>query len=221
MSTTRIPRIGIDIGRVIIDGSSHPHGGDTAFFQGDEETMLATPEMPEAFAAIGRLWGLFDGQVWLVSKCGPRVQARTERWLTAHRFSERTSVPRTNVRFCRERPDKRIHCVELGLTHFVDDRADVHQAIRGAVEHQFFFGPQKRRVPTYGVHVRDWTEAERAIEASLTSGSRVHVRQRLGLGDSGARQRRCPANRRPESRSPASTNGSALPRAAGRRGGPR
>jgi hypothetical protein len=126
MSTTRISRLGIDIGRVIIDGSSHPHGGDTAFFQGDEETMLATPEMPEAFAAIGRLWGLFDGQVWLVSKCGPRVQARTERWLTAHRFSERTSVPRTNVRFCRERPDKRIHCVELGLTHFVDDRADVH-----------------------------------------------------------------------------------------------
>jgi len=47
---TREPRLGIDIGRVIIDGSSHPVGGDTAFFQGDEGVMLATPEMPGAFA---------------------------------------------------------------------------------------------------------------------------------------------------------------------------
>jgi hypothetical protein len=45
-TTQRLPRLGIDIGRVIIDGSSHPEGGDAAFFQGDEATMLATPEWP-------------------------------------------------------------------------------------------------------------------------------------------------------------------------------
>jgi len=43
----REPRLGIDIGRVITNGPAHP-GGDTAFFQGDEATMLATPEMPGA-----------------------------------------------------------------------------------------------------------------------------------------------------------------------------
>jgi hypothetical protein len=45
MSTMREPRLGIDIGRVIINGPAHPGGGDTAFFSGDEATMLATPEI--------------------------------------------------------------------------------------------------------------------------------------------------------------------------------
>src|SRR5215831_11035774 len=145
-------RLGIDIGRVIIDGSSHPAGGDTAFFAGDEATMLATPEMPGSVAAITRLVALFDGRVWLVSKCGPAVQDKTLRWLDAHEFHGRTALPRDQVRFCRARADKRIHCVDLGLTHFVDDHPEVHEAIRGCVEHQYFFGPQRLPVPPYGVH---------------------------------------------------------------------
>src|SRR5260370_6150547 len=141
---TRQPRLGIDIGRVIIDGSSHPAGGDTAFFSGDEATMLATPEMPGSVAAIARLVTLFAGRAWLVSKCGPRVQGRTLRWLDAHDFYRRTGVPRDNVLFCRARPEKRAHCEALGLTHFIDDHPEVHAAIRGAVDHQYFFGPQRR-----------------------------------------------------------------------------
>jgi hypothetical protein len=88
----REPRLGIDIGRVIIDGSAHPDGGDTAFFAGDEATMLATPEMPGALAAIARLVTRFDGRVWLVSKCGPRVEARTRRWLAGHDIAGRTGL---------------------------------------------------------------------------------------------------------------------------------
>jgi hypothetical protein len=34
----REPGLGIDIGKVIINGPAHPGGGDTAFFSGDEET---------------------------------------------------------------------------------------------------------------------------------------------------------------------------------------
>src|SRR5262245_46189638 len=171
MDRQRAPRLGIDIGRVIIDGSSHPRGGDTAFFQGDEATMLATPEMTGGCEAIARLQELFGGEVWLVSKCGPRVQARTERWLAAHQFFERTGVPSGNLRFCRERPEKRVHCVELGLTHFVDDRPDVHEAIRDVVEHQYLFGPQRGLVPSWVAHVRDWREAERAIQCSLRTST--------------------------------------------------
>lgn len=162
-----IPRLGIDIGRVIIDGSSHPNGGDTAFFNGDEATMVATPEMPGAVDAIARLVDAFDGAAWLVSKCGPRVQARSERWLEANDFYRRTGLDPANLRFCRRRPEKRDICLDLGLTHFIDDHPEVHQAIQGAVQHQFFFGPQAAPVPRYGTHVPDWATTEAAIMATL------------------------------------------------------
>jgi tRNA(Leu) C34 or U34 (ribose-2'-O)-methylase TrmL len=168
MNENHEPRLGIDIGRVIIDGSAHPAGGDTAFFTGDEAVMLATPEMAGAFDAIARLAPRFGGRVWLVSKCGPRVQARTLRWLAGHDFHGRTGVPAGNVRFCRTRPEKRIHCEELGLTHFVDDQPDVHTAIDGTVEHQYLFGTKQGRVPRHVVRTRTWAEAERLITATLT-----------------------------------------------------
>ncbi|HET8683559.1 MAG TPA: hypothetical protein VFM54_17070 [Micromonosporaceae bacterium] len=163
----REPRLGIDIGRVIINGPGHPGGGDTAFFTGDEATMLATPEVPGAVDAIARLVTRFHGRVWLVSKCGQVVEARTRRWLDAHDFFRRTELPRDHVRFCRTRPDKRIHTEELGLTHFVDDHPEVHAAIQGSVVHQFFFGPQRQPVPDYGVPAPTWTDVERLIERSL------------------------------------------------------
>ena len=131
--------------------------------------MLATPEMAGSVEAISRLVDLFAGQVWLVSKCGPRVQARTLRWLAGHDFYGRTGLPHEHVRFCLTRPDKRIHCEELGLTHFVDDHPEVHSAIRGLVEHQYFFGSQREPVPGYGIQARDWTEAEALIRASLAA----------------------------------------------------
>ena len=166
MTSGREARLGIDIGRVIINGPSHP-GGDTAFFKGSEPVMLATPEMNGSVAAITRLTGLFSSRVWLISKCGTRVQDRTSRWLDHHCFFTRTGIPPGHLRFCRARAEKRIHCEELGLTHFVDDNPEVHDAIRGIVDYQYFFGPQQAPVPRYGVHVPDWQHAEAAIAASL------------------------------------------------------
>ena len=101
-------RFGVDIGRVIIAGPAHP-GGDTAFFSGDEATMLATPEVPGAVDALAHLVERFDGRVWLVSKCGPRVQERTRRWLAAHDVFGRAGLDPTAVRFCLRRPQKRAH----------------------------------------------------------------------------------------------------------------
>jgi len=164
----REPRLGIDIGRVIIDGSAHPAGGDTAFFDGDEATMLATPEMSGAVEAIAALVPRFGGRVWLVSKCGPRIQARSLRWLDAHDFYRRTGLPAENVRFCRARADKRIHCEELRLTHFVDDHPEVHAAIRGAVRFQYFFGPQKSAVPDYGIAAPTWPAVRQLIGGSIS-----------------------------------------------------
>lgn len=164
----REPRLGIDIGKVIINGPAHPGGGDTAFFTGDEATMLATPEMDGAFPVIARLTSRFAGQVWLVSKCGPKVQARTLRWLDAHDFYARTGLPPVQVEFCLTRPEKRVHCERLRLTHFVDDHPEVHAAIRGTVSYQYFFGAQPGAVPGYGIPAPDWAAVEALINATLS-----------------------------------------------------
>jgi hypothetical protein len=129
-------RLGIDIGRVIIDGSSG--SGDTSFFSGDTAAMLRTPAVPGAFAAIARLVPLF-GETWLVSKCGPRVQRRSVEWLRHHRFFEVTGIAEGNVRFCLRRPEKAIHCADLGITHFVDDKPEVIAAITPVVPHRYLF----------------------------------------------------------------------------------
>ena len=161
-------RLGIDIGRVIINGSGPGAGsGDTSFFQGDRDAMLRTPAVPGAFESITRLVELFDGQAWLVSKCGPRVQQRSLDWLRHHRFFALTGIPADHVRFCLRRPDKAIHCAELGITHFVDDKPDVHVALAGVVRHRYLFGPQSSaRVPDGVIAAADWASVERLVRAT-------------------------------------------------------
>jgi hypothetical protein len=148
-------RLGIDIGRVIIDGSSGP--GDTSFFSGDTAAMLRTPAVPDAFETIARLVPLF-GDTWLVSKCGPRIQQRSLEWLHHHHFFEQTQIAEGNVRFCLRRPEKAIHCAELRITHFIDDKPDVIAAITPVVPHRYLF---KNWATTEAAVLRD-LQAERA-----------------------------------------------------------
>ncbi len=58
MDTTAdtLPRLGIDIGRVIIDGGSHPDGGDTAFFAGGIGNALAPRPWPGSSRSCQRWW---------------------------------------------------------------------------------------------------------------------------------------------------------------------
>jgi hypothetical protein len=161
------PRLGVDIGRVIIDGSGYPAGADTAFFGADPEAMLRTPAVPGSFAALTRLTRAFAGRVWLVSKCGEHTERRTLAWLAHHDFAGVTGIPANNVRFCRARPDKAIHCAELGITHFVDDRPDVHDALAGLVPHRYLFAGEDVRLPPGVLRTTGWSEAEPAILADL------------------------------------------------------
>ncbi|MEV4351155.1 hypothetical protein AB0J83_42400 [Actinoplanes sp. NPDC049596] len=165
--------LGVDIGRVIIDGGG-PGGADTQFFSGDTTRMLATPAVPGAFETLARLVPLFD-QVWLISKCGERVQRRTRLWLDHHEFATRTGIPRDHLRFCLKRPDKAIHCAELGITHFIDDKLDVHEALRGIVPYRYLFGPQTVTPPTWVTPTADWTELGTRMDEDLhtrTAGRR-------------------------------------------------
>ena len=163
------PTLGIDIGRVII-GGGEPGGGDTSFFDGSVDEAMRTPAVEGAFDAIARLTERFDGRVWLVSKCGPRTEERTRQWLDHHDFHGRTAVPADHVRFCRERAQKAGHCEELGVTHFVDDKAEVLGYLRGLVPHLFLFGPQDAPPPAWTVAVETWSAAEIAVLASIGHG---------------------------------------------------
>ncbi|SFD80093.1 hypothetical protein [Paracidovorax konjaci] len=164
-----LPRLGIDIGRVLIapDGAD---GGDTSFIGGSLDDALATPPCEGMFEHVPVLVDRFQGRVWLVSKAGPRVQEKTLRWLEHHHFHGRTGIPESHVRFCRERPQKADHCRALGITHFIDDREDVLRHLEGVVPHRFLFGPQRRPVADPQLRpVLAWDAAFAQVMATLAS----------------------------------------------------
>lgn len=155
--------LGIDIGRVIIGPVDDSGQADTSFLSGTPDRAVLTPPAPGAFAAIARLAEAFDGKVWLISKCGPRVQAKTQRWLEHWRFWTTTGVAPDHLRFCLERRDKALHCHELGVTHFIDDRLDVLEHLRGFVPCLYLFGHQTRQAPRWAMPVVTWPEALAAV----------------------------------------------------------
>lgn len=154
-----ILRLGIDIGRVLI-AAEGANGGDTAFIGGSMNDALDTPPYEGMFDAVAPLVDRFEGRVWLVSKCGPSVQAKSRAWLLHHRFFERTGMAPANLRFCLQRPQKADHCRELGITHFIDDRSDVLGHLKGIVPNRYLFGPQRTPVTEAGlVLLPTWKDA--------------------------------------------------------------
>ena len=163
------PVLGIDIGRVIIGAADLSGRADTTFLSGSDEAALATPASEGAFDAIAELTRAFAGRVWLVSKCGPRIQQLTRRWLQRQSFYARTGVRQDRVRFCLKRPEKREHCAAIGATHFVDDRLDVLEHLNGLVPRLYWFGHQidTPSAPAWAQPVRDWSEARDLILSQL------------------------------------------------------
>lgn len=167
MNDTRIPRLGVDIGRVLIDGG--PAGGaDSSFLNGDLEAALTTPACPGALEGLTALVGLFGGEnTWLVSKCGAKVADRSLRWLAAHEVYARTGLREGHVVFVRERKDKAREAVRLDLTHFVDDRLDVLHHLAGLVPERFVYGEQSARAPAGVIPCPSWAEVVRQVRASV------------------------------------------------------
>lgn len=167
--SARPPCLGIDVGGVIVDLVGHD--SDTSFFGSHP---LDTPAVPDAFATIAALArGSFDGRAVIISKAGPRVSTRTLDWLRHHRFHELTGIAPADVYFVRARLDKAEVCTRLGVTHFVDDRLDVLEALT-TVSHRYFFvgglGSQTRPltdVPAGIKSIETWPHLAAAIRASL------------------------------------------------------
>ena len=113
---------------------------------------------------------------WLVSKAGPRIEALTRQWLTHWRFLRReTGLPPSHVAFCRERKEKAVHARKLRLSHFIDDRLDVHHHLRGIVGKLYLFGHQRSGtvVPTWVTHVATWSDVRRVLlETPLPDAAR-------------------------------------------------
>ncbi|MFI0368291.1 hypothetical protein ACH35V_10440 [Actinomadura sp. 1N219] len=169
------PRLGVDFGRVIHGGLLAPGDDDTAFLGGSFEEALASPATAGVYEVLPGLIEAFGGRAWIISKCGDRVRKRTLAWLDHHDFYRRTGLPRQNVRFCRKRPEKAQHCEELGITHMIDDRLDVHRAIRDVVPYRYLFGTAE--APEWVRHVPDWGAAEVILEDIPAGRSRSATRR--------------------------------------------
>lgn len=163
-------RLGIDIGKVIIDGA-HNDGTDTAFFS---DNFLRTTALPGAFDTISKLVTQFTPEhVFLVSKCGPRVQEKSLAWLTHHKFWEQTGMDPKACRFCLQRSEKAGICKALGITHFIDDRAEILVSMQGIVTHRYVFNPTDKELQRYAVRmqgeqiVRSWAELEPLVLETL------------------------------------------------------
>lgn len=161
------PRLGVDFGRVIHGGLLPPGNDDTAFLGGSFEEALASPATEGVYEVLPGLIEAFGGRAWIISKCGDRVRKRTLAWLDHHDFHGRTGLPRENVRFCRKREEKARICAELGITHMIDDRLDVHRAIREIVPFRYLFG--REQGPGWVRHIGSWADAE-IIRGDIPAG---------------------------------------------------
>lgn len=157
--------LGVDFGGVVHGVTYRPNQPDT-FLEGSFEEAMATPAMAGAMEALARLVEVFQGRVWLVSKCGPRVQALTENWLERHHFRALTGIGPDHWVFCRRREDKVLRCAELQITHFIDDRADILESMGGVVSQRFMFASRGGEAPQGAWRADDWHELEAQVMAT-------------------------------------------------------
>ena len=158
-------RVGIDFGGVVVRNQKLVRGEDTGLAD------FHTPKVaqPGVFDAIREVVSICDGQVWIVSKAGSRMQERTRAWLRTVDFYSRTGLDIEHLRFCQEREEKGTICLELGVSHFVDDHVHVMQILRHTVPHLYFFREQggEKFCPPWATLVSNWNEVVNLLRMSV------------------------------------------------------
>ncbi len=155
--------LGVDIGRVLMCPTGDDGRADTSFLNAPEHRAMRVPATPFVYDILPQLVEHFEGRVWLVSKAGPRIQALSLKWLEHHDFYARTGIRQDRVRFCRKRHEKRDHALRLSLTHFIDDRVDVLQHLRGVVSRLVLFGKQSGEIPAWTQPAATWQQVPAAL----------------------------------------------------------
>lgn len=138
-----IERLGLDFGRVI---NAEPTDGlGPTMFMDD---FLETPPSEGCFEVVAEQQETrFGDEIYIVSKCGPKMQEKTKLWLEHWRFFEETGTDPNKIYFCREYAEKGTIANQLGLTHFVDDRLNVLALISPKVQRILFVPDSERTVP--------------------------------------------------------------------------
>lgn len=152
--------LGVDVGGVLVD-RIRADGSDTSFFS---DRFLETPAVAGAFETLARLGReRFGRRIFIVSKCGPKVEEKTRLWLAHHQLLEALGLDMGALHFCRERRDKAPICKRLCVSHFIDDRMDVLTHLK-TVPHRFLFGPQESGVVADGVtRAETWADVAAAL----------------------------------------------------------
>ncbi|WP_344836742.1 hypothetical protein [Actinocorallia longicatena] len=150
-------RLGVDLGRVVVGANRDARG--RVFL--DDPTKM--PLIEGAFEVLPRLVERFKGQAWVISRISEEGEPMSLAWLEYHDFYGRTGISRDRIRYCRLREEKALHCAELGITHMIDDRMDVHRAIRDIVPNRYLFGPQEEPGPDWVTPALTWADVERVI----------------------------------------------------------
>jgi hypothetical protein len=164
----KVKKIGIDIGGVIIDRIAND-GTDTSFMGERYLQTTAVGGALETIAIIAReVFG--PENVFIVSKCGKTTERKSREWLEAQHFHKTTGILPKQVYFCRKRHEKAPICIEIGITHFVDDRLEVLGYMPDSIR-RFLFRADSREVARHKQHlgnvtsVASWGEVLQLLQA--------------------------------------------------------
>lgn len=143
-------RIGIDFGGVIVRQTlgNSPIDADAGL-----ELMI-----PSAFECITKLVTISEGNVWIVSKASMATQIATRIWLGKTGFYKLTGFNPAHIHFCAKRREKAEICLQLKLTHFIDDSEEVIQSLIGLVPNLYQFGSETNTT---------WQQVLKNIQATL------------------------------------------------------
>jgi hypothetical protein len=157
-------KLGIDFGGIIVPSAT---AEDPSLFGDDCEDTGIHPRCG-TFEALARLVPAFERNVWIISRASPPTAKCTRRWLAHHDFWRRTGIPVSHLVFCWDRKDKITVCKALGITHYLDDRLEVLEALRGQVQHLYLMPDEVDEAAVQPVVLLEsWDDAVPTILGSL------------------------------------------------------
>jgi hypothetical protein len=110
--------------------------------------------------------------VFIVSKCGEKFQAKTLEYLNYIQFFELTGMKRENVYFCLKKKDKAGICERLEINYFVDDSLAVLREMKQLEMTRFYYYTSTEETPAnylcfspYLELVQSWNAIRQYFEA--------------------------------------------------------
>lgn len=161
--------IGIDVSGVIVERAN----GKTEMPL--DGALLEVAPVEGAFEAIARInCDIFEGRVFLISKCGSesRKKKKTLQWMDRLGFFQMTGIPPGQVFFCKKREEKAAIARKLKLTHFIDDRLETLGYLKRVVKNRFLFQGRADEIQRYERHlkgivrVESWDEVLQALQVA-------------------------------------------------------